>query len=53
MNITLEVLRDIAILEKVITTVEAAHGAKPGEKIADIHGCRIAGKKITITLTAE
>ena len=38
MSITLELLRDLALLEKIIVAVETAAVAQPGQQIAQIKG---------------
>lgn len=53
MSITLEVIRDLGILEQIIVAVESAKSAKPGDVIGTIKGVKIAGEKFTITVTKE
>jgi len=50
---TLELLRDLSLLEKIIVAVEAAVNARPGTEIGTLHGVWIAGKKVAIKVTAE
>ncbi len=53
MSSTGEVLRDLAIIEKIIVAVEAARGAAAGTEIGRLKGVRIAGEKVTIVVIAE